>query len=175
MLLRQYERTENAEQLEDAISRAELVCSTTPKDHPNLIAVFNNLGLMLARRYERFGNIDDLDKAIPTAELTVSTAPDDHLALAVTLENLGDWLMGRYEHSEKTEDMDMALCCFISCNERPHEVPLIRVRAARKAIRILQHCNDFDQASSLAQTAIELLPNLCGRYFNREDQQYAIL
>ena len=33
----------------------------------------------------------------------------------------------------------------------------------------------WDQASSLAQAAIELLPLVCGRYLSRSDQQYAIL
>ncbi len=34
---------------------------------------------------------------------------------------------------------------------------------------------NWDQASSLAQAAVKLLPFVCGRYFVREDQQYAIL
>ncbi len=33
----------------------------------------------------------------------------------------------------------------------------------------------LDQASSLAQTAIKLIPFVCDRYLSREDQQYAIL
>ena len=56
-----------------------------------------------------------------------------------------------------------------------NSIPLTRIRVARRAIRILVTTENWDQASSLAQAAVKLLPFVCGRYSVREDQQYAIL
>ena len=57
----------------------------------------------------------------------------------------------------------------------PNVLPLTRMRAARRAIRILVATKNWDQASSLAQAAVKLLPFVCGRYLGRGDQQHAIL
>ena len=63
--------------LETAISKAELAVSTTPKNHSDLATLLNNLGRNLSDRYNQTGNIEDLEAAISKLELAVSATPED--------------------------------------------------------------------------------------------------
>lgn len=72
-------------------------------------------------------------------------------------------------------DLEVALQSFIGSFNLLNAIPLIRIKCARRAIRILISMENWDQASSLAHAAIKLLPFICGRYLSREDQQHAIL
>lgn len=57
----------------------------------------------------------------------------------------------------------------------PSALPHIRLGCARGALHLLVFKEKWEQASSLAQAAMKLLPYVCDRYLSREDQQYAIL
>ena len=56
------------EDLEEAIRVARQAVDVTPKNHPNLAAMLNNLGTKLGRRYKRMGKIKDLKKAIQVTQ-----------------------------------------------------------------------------------------------------------
>lgn len=177
MLLDRYNQTVNVHDLETAISRAELALSLTPEDHPDRAKGLGNLGIMLSYRYNQTGNMHDLEIAISRAELAVLIAPEDHPERARWLNNLGADLSHRYNDNEKgnIDDLEAALQYFIRSFNFSNAIPLSRIRAARYAIRILVFMENWDQASSMAQPAIKLLPFACGRYLSRDDQQYAIL
>lgn len=55
--------------IETAISEAELALSTAPEDHPDRARWLNNLGIMLSDRYQRMGNMNVLEEAISKVEL----------------------------------------------------------------------------------------------------------
>ena len=175
MLSDRYKQTGNIHDLEAAISKVELAVSATPEDHPDRAKLLNNLGNSLSDRYKRTEHMHDLDAAISKAELAVSATPEDHPDRAEQLHNLGIKLLDRYNRTGKMHDLKAALKSFIMSFNLTNALPLIRIRAARRALRILLSTGNWDQASSLAQAAVELLPFVCGRYLGREDQQYAIL
>jgi hypothetical protein len=72
-------------------------------------------------------------------------------------------------------NLNEPLLYFKKAAELPNGVPLVRITAARNAIRILQELENWDDAKSLGLTAMELLPLVCGRYLALEDQQQAVL
>ncbi len=153
----------------------ELAVSSTPEDHPYRARRLNNLGILLSDRYQRTGNMHDLEAAISEAELAVSTTPEDHPDRAALLHNLGLMLSYRYNPTGNMHDLKAALESFTMSFNLSNALPLTRMTDARLAIRILVFMENLDQASSMAQAAIKLLPFVCGRYLSRDDQQYAIL
>lgn len=69
MLSDQYTWTGRAEDQVDAISNAQRAVAVTPQDHPELLALLNNLANALSNRYERTGSLDDLEEAINMRKL----------------------------------------------------------------------------------------------------------
>ena len=117
----------------------------------------------------------DLEAAISKGELAVSATPEDYPDRAALLNNLGKSLSDRYNWTGNMLDLKVALPSFTMSFNLLNTLPLVRIGAARHAIRILIFTENWDQASSLSQAAMKLLPFVCGRYLVREDQQYAIL
>ncbi|KAI0534861.1 CHAT domain-containing protein [Xylaria digitata] len=58
--------------------------------------------------------------------------------------------------------------------ELPNGLPLIRIQAARKAIRILRELGKWEDAVPVGLAAMRLLPLACGRYLSLQDQQQVI-
>lgn len=152
----------------------EMALSITPIDHPDRALLLNNLASMLLTRYNQTGNMDDLEAAISKAELAVFITPIDHPGRGIFLYNLGNNLSIRYYRMLNMDDLHAALKSFTGSFDLPSAAPLIRVKSARNALRIMISMENWDQASSLAHTALKLLPFLCDRYLSRTDQQYAI-
>ncbi len=103
------------------------------------------------------GNLHDLEASILKAELAVSTTPEDHPNRAAFLNNLGIRLSDRYYRTENMHDLMAALKSLIMSFNLPNALALTRMRAARRAIRILVSAENWDQASSLAQEPIYLI------------------
>lgn len=78
MLSDRYNWTENIDDLQAAISRAELAVSATPENYPDRAVRLNSIAIMLSDRYPRIGNIDNLQAAISNAEFAVSGILEDH-------------------------------------------------------------------------------------------------
>ena len=167
--------TGNMYDLQTAISIAELVVSDTPENHPDLAGRLNNSASFLSYRFYRTGNRDDLQAAISKAQLAVSATPEDHPDKAISLFNLSNMLLDRHKRTGKIDDLQTALGSLMDSFDLPSALPFVRLRGARNALRILVSTKKWDQASSLAQAAIKILPLVCDRYLSREDQQYAIL
>ena len=81
---------------------------TTP-DHPNRVAILNNLGSLLGRRFEQTGSLEDIDYAIEAFQVASKTTPQDHPDHVTILGNLGSWLGSKYEVTGSTKDLDTAI------------------------------------------------------------------
>ncbi len=95
--------------LEAAISRAELAVSTTPEDHPDRAEWLDDLENRLFNRYNETGNMHELDVAISKAELAVSTTPENHPNQAKRLNTLGLMLLDRYNRTANMHDLEAAV------------------------------------------------------------------
>uniref|UniRef100_L2G9W7 TPR domain-containing protein n=1 Tax=Colletotrichum fructicola (strain Nara gc5) TaxID=1213859 RepID=L2G9W7_COLFN len=175
MLSSQYEKTRNMDDLKAAISSMRKAVQITPKGHSNRARLLSNLGLFLFRQYEKTNDMDILDDALRTAKSAVDETPKNHPDLAKYLSNLGDVLFCSYEQTGNIEDRDSALNLFEESTKCPTAVPVVRVQAARRAIRILLELPMWERACELAQDAVKLLPSVCDRSLDRQDQQHAVL
>ncbi|EMD64887.1 hypothetical protein COCSADRAFT_356084 [Bipolaris sorokiniana ND90Pr] len=174
MLSDRYRRTGNADDLDAAILKAKESIATTPLNHSDRAMNLNNFGIMLSNRYTSTGNADDLDAAILKAKETVAATPLNHSDRAMYLNNLGGFLYNRYMSSGNTTDGRAALNFWIQSSKCSASPPLQRIQGARQALRILTRSSDWDQAHTVAETALNLLPRACNRFLSRGDQQYAV-
>ncbi|KAF0327339.1 TPR domain-containing protein [Colletotrichum asianum] len=175
MLSSQYEETRNMDDLKAAISSMRKAVQITPKGHSNRARLLSNLGLFSFRQYEKTNDMDILDDALRTAKSAVDETPKNHPDLAKYLGNLGDVLFCRYEQTGNIEDRDSALNLFEESTKCPTAIPVVRVQAARRAIRILSDLSMWGRACELAQDAVKLLPSVCDRSLDRQDQHHAVL
>ncbi|KAI0977561.1 TPR domain-containing protein [Xylaria arbuscula] len=95
--------------LEEAIQVTRQAVEATPKDHPDLAALLNNLGSYLGDRYSRTGAMVDLEEAIQVARQAVEATPKDHPDLARRLNNLGISLSNRYSSTGAITDLEEAI------------------------------------------------------------------
>jgi tetratricopeptide (TPR) repeat protein len=129
---------------------------------------------MLGDRYEKAGKTDDLDKAICQAQKAVDLTRSNMPQLAGYLLSLGNHLSSRYERTDEVKDREAAVNAYCKSSEWYNGNPLLRIHASRQAIQLLNKQNDLKKATEVAQGAVKLLPALCSRYLNRDDQQQAI-
>lgn len=150
----QYNQTGEIDDLEAAISRIEMAVSSTSRDHPNWLTRLSNLGSVLSDRYDRTRNMDDFEAAISTTELALSALPGDSPNRAPMLVNLGAMLSDRYSQTRNLDDLQASLRSYISAFDLSNAIPLGRMKATRRAIRIIISVEKWDQACSLAQGAM---------------------
>lgn len=174
LLANRHEETRNASDLDAAISKAEEALAATPLNHSDRAGRLNNLGVMLSERYTRTGNADDLNAAISKAEEAVAATPLNHSSRAMYLNNLGVMLSKRYTRTGNAADERKALDVLMQSSKCSDSPPLLRIQGARRALRILTKSSDWDQAHTVAETALSLLPRACSRILSRNDQQHAI-
>ncbi|KAG5746259.1 hypothetical protein H9Q70_011060 [Fusarium xylarioides] len=174
-LLDRYEHTKAVDDLESAIAKTEQALALTPAGHPLLPIIFNNLSNQLATQYEKTDHPGDLERAILFGKQAVTAIKEDHPNKAGILFNLGNCYLSRYRDKNDVNDLIHALVNFDGSVNTTSARPLFRVRSARKAFRIVQHVQEWEWAAKFAQKAIELLPSICGRQLNREDQQRGII
>ncbi|KAH6883559.1 CHAT domain-containing protein [Thelonectria olida] len=108
-LERQYERTGEMAELEEAIGIARQAVDSTPDDHPDRAACLSSLGNQLGRRYKRTGKVANLEEAISIARQVVNLTPDDHPGRTDWLDNLGVLLESRYERRGEMVDLEEAI------------------------------------------------------------------
>ena len=169
-----YEQLDHDKDIDKAIQLGE-DATKLASGSPYRATWLSNLGISFIRRYGRTNREEDLERAIKVTEESVQSTPEDLPDRAIRLSNLANMLQVRSVLLNKQDDVEAALRCSTMAAESSTAVPLIRVKAARNAIRILQKRSSWEQMRSLAQRAIQILPLVCGRYLSRQDQQHAVI
>ncbi|KAK8869135.1 TPR-like protein [Apiospora arundinis] len=177
MLSCRYRRTNSMVDLEAAIDAAEKTVEGAPEDLPNRAMWLSNLASVYHTRYERTRSAGDLEAAMSKAKMAVAATPTDHPDRASWLFNLAALHMDQLERTQNPDDYHAAIGRYQESFECTNSPALVRVQAAHTASRMLWLLGpDFlVQAASLATRAVELIPAVCTRYLNREDQQNAIV
>lgn len=173
-LLKRYELTRNPKDLDDAITNMRGAVDKTPKDHPQFAGTLTHMGSALFIRYEWTEKSKDLEDAITNMRRAVDNTPKDHPQLAGTLDNLGRMLSNRYKRTRNPKDRDEALKSYLKACDSDSGTPLTRISAARRGIQLFVEHGSLQEASSLANKAVKLLPMVCSRYLSRADQQHAV-
>ncbi|KAG8413806.1 hypothetical protein J3459_012471 [Metarhizium acridum] len=119
-------------------------------------------------------SMDDLNRAVDVVNMAVDATPKDHPDRAGRLNILGINLVRRFDRTGSMDDLNCALLCFKqgwACHTAP---PSIRIHQARKAARIFASQLDWEQASTLLQHAVDLLPTVSPRSLQHTDKQHML-
>lgn len=124
--------------------------------------------------HDQTGSMDDLERAITHAQEAVQATPLDHPDRAIYLFNLGNRVRERYSRigDKKAEEESVRL--FEKGAKCSTSLPLHRVRSGRNAIRVLHRSSRWKEAAAIVETLFGLLPQICGRYLSRDDQQHVL-
>jgi tetratricopeptide (TPR) repeat protein len=169
-----FDRTRSIEDLNRGVEAADMAVNAIPKDHPDKAAYFSNLGLLLSTRSTQTGLIDDLSRAVEVIDIAVEATPRDHPDRAARLDSLGHCVYMRFGRTGSTDDINRALSCYKeawACHTSP---PSIRIASAARAANILGSQLRWEEASSLLEGAMELLPMVSARSLQNSDKQYAL-
>ena len=66
-----FERTGNLPDISEAISIQQRAVQLIPNDHPDTLAILNNLGIAFQSRFECIGDVSDLTEAISIKQRAV--------------------------------------------------------------------------------------------------------
>ncbi|KAF5542804.1 TPR domain-containing protein [Fusarium phyllophilum] len=179
-LFKKYQVHENTDILLLGIQLSRDAISWTLEGHTEKPARIANLGAWLLRRYEKIGDTNDLLEAIEKTELAISLLDKDNFNQLRFLTNLGIILFRQLEltwdENDPDQDEIMASRADIGRGLQVNSIvhPLLGIEAARDAIRIFKFHGKVEEANSLTQKALQLLPMACHPTVTRQDQQHAI-
>jgi tetratricopeptide (TPR) repeat protein len=174
MLVVRYERNDHRHDLERSLSLLQQALTILPPDHPARPVALHSLGHRFNYRYRQTRSIGDLDQGQSYLEEAVDLTPRDHPNLANFLHTLANVILlksRRTGTSDSEQESVRLLIDAVDCSSSPS---LIRILCARQAIAALGRQWRWKEASDLAQTALDLLPTLCSRFLELDDQQYAL-
>ncbi|KAF5639370.1 TPR domain protein [Fusarium sp. NRRL 52700] len=179
-LFKKYQVKQDPDILTVGIPLSRDAISWTPEFHTEKPARIANLGAWLLRRYEKDGDTINLLEAIEKTELAISLLDKDNFNQLRFLTNLGIMLFRQLELTWDKNDPDqveimasrVSIGRGLQVNGIAH--PLLGIEAARDAIRIFRFHGRLEEANSLAQKALHLLPMACHPTIARQDQQHAI-
>ncbi|KIW19100.1 hypothetical protein PV08_03392 [Exophiala spinifera] len=153
----------------------------TPEESPDHAVQLNNLGAALGIVARITGEAETKREAVDMVQAGVDGTAEDHPHRGRWLVNLGSVLevsvrdVNGAEVPASSIDIERAIACYIESFESLHTAPVDRVLAARNAIRVLARRERWEHARRVAESAMQLLPIICGRQAARRDQQNAAI
>ncbi|KAM5352954.1 hypothetical protein ACJ41O_005676 [Fusarium nematophilum] len=135
-------------------------------------------GAHLARWQERsHRDRGDFAKAVKYSRKCLDATPQDAPDRALRLCGYGNLLVAQLVDNDPSTDASAFTEPFSHFAEAvglPNGPPLIRIKAARKAIGILAEQRKWREARPIGLAAMRLLPLVCGRYLSLQDQQQVV-
>ena len=162
------------EQIDMAISFAQISLRYEHNRPEITNRLLGNLGTFLGSRYERTGDMADLEEAIQITRQAVASTPKDHSNLVSYLSNLGSCLRSRYERMGDMADLEEANRVFGRSWTSYSSVPFTRIYAASHCLKLLFYLKQYDEAAEIAVSVIDLLPIVTARSLDRNGRQYVV-
>ncbi|EEU39434.1 uncharacterized protein NECHADRAFT_81606 [Fusarium vanettenii 77-13-4] len=119
----------------------------------------------------------DLEKAIEFSRRCLHATPQDSSERARLLGWLSSLLVEQLFDNDPDADgstFTEPLSLYTEAVNLPNGSPLMRIHAARKAVRILTNQHRWEAAKPISLAAMQLLPQVCGRYQSLQDQQQVV-
>lgn len=160
--------------LQQVVAHLQEGLAATPGGHPYRAGCFNDLGTCFGDRYTHASSMDDLRQAIVYLQEGLKATPSNHPDRPAHLNNLGSCFRDRCGLTGGADHMRISLRLFLEGAKCSSSLPIQRFVNGRNAMHILSQHRDWKAAATLAKTLFTLLPYLCSRYLNRDDQQHAL-
>ncbi|RSM07099.1 hypothetical protein CEP52_005427 [Fusarium oligoseptatum] len=145
-----------------------------------------NLGSILISAYHRHLGVEYLDEAVEVLNRALLRYPVGHVDIGFTHSllyraRLLGWLGGLLAEQLIDNDPDAdgstfteTLSLYTESVNSPNGSPLMRIKSAQRAVRILTNQNRWEEAKPISLAAMKLLPRVCGRYQSLQDQQQVV-
>ncbi|CAA7269584.1 unnamed protein product [Cyclocybe aegerita] len=179
-------RTEDLDDIKNAIFHQQQAVKLTPADHANFPMLLNNLGNAFLTRFKWMGDTTDLEHAISNHQMAVQLIPNTHVELpdadgaisnqrmavqmtaeghaerAIRLYNLATSLHSRFDVTKDPEDLREAIdmACMAAKERSGH--PNIRLAAARSWAELCQQADRSSESMEAFQAALGLLSQVVG-------------
>ncbi|KAK2591056.1 hypothetical protein QQS21_011252 [Conoideocrella luteorostrata] len=88
-----------------AIEVATTALALTPRDHPDRVAISNDLAAWFAMQFKWTSDLQHIHSAIEVANDALILTPLDHPYRYMVLTNLGSWIYLRYKRTGSLEDL----------------------------------------------------------------------
>jgi tetratricopeptide (TPR) repeat protein len=175
LLLERYEHNKlrSELQLEEAIKTAQEAVDVTPESYPPELAARLNT-LAIAQSFRQDMTQEALTEMLMNAKRAVDIIPEGHPDRDDLLDALASCYSDRYGQTKNEDDRCAAINLLEIVSRSTKVMPVNRVKVARQAIKLRLLKDEFAEANTLAEEALDLLPTVCSRYLSRADQQYAV-
>jgi hypothetical protein len=174
MLSTRFNHEGDMNDLNRAVGVTEIAVNATPQDHPYRACHLSNLGSKLIARFNHEGDMNDINRAVGVTEIAVNATPQDHPDRAGRLSNLGHIVGARFRQTNAPTDLERSVSSFRQGWECRHAQPSLRIKLARMVARHLAIQSDWEQASSLLDEAVHLLPQVSLRSLQHTDKQHML-
>jgi hypothetical protein len=143
-LLSKTEATNPENDITEPCKAYQMAVSLCPKGHPHRAYYLLAQGQFYANQFERHGckNAEDLETTIALAEESLGLTPDDMPERVQALLLLGISLPMRFMIKGNPQDVALGLSYYKKAAAMPNGYPLLRIEAARFAIRLLRATED---------------------------------
>ncbi|KAI0083320.1 CHAT domain-containing protein [Irpex rosettiformis] len=163
---KQYEARGDLDALEASIQCLRLAMGATEDDHPEKVAIINNLGVALNTRFKCVGERQDLEEVISLEQLANALTPHDSPDRPSRLSNLAASIFSRFQREGRAEDLEEAIRLWTHAVElipdgHVHKPRLLNNLGSSHGTRFEQLGNlaDLESAIALHARAVELTPD----------------
>ncbi|KAM6525151.1 hypothetical protein FALCPG4_010711 [Fusarium falciforme] len=167
------------ENIQSAINHGTKSMLLAGQNDPRMHRLLQTLSMAYQAKWEEGnrGQKADLERAIEMSRKCLDTTPQDSSDRARLLGWLGDLLVAQLFDNDPDADTSTftePLILFREAVNSPNGSPLMRIKAAQKAVRILTNQHKWEEAKPISLAAMQLLPQVCGRYQSLQDQQQVV-
>ncbi|MER5853156.1 CHAT domain-containing protein [Streptomyces sp. NPDC002012] len=170
-LMALYRRTDAREYLVRAVHAASNAAASTPPDHPTRGLVLQNLSHVLEKAAQAGVPGVDLTQAERYARDAVEAIAPGHPQRAPLLSNLGDILALLAERTGAPATARECVGVYSAAARMTVAPPAARIRAAQRAARSALLVGHRHQAMALAETGVELVPQMMVRDVERASRE----
>lgn len=170
-----YQNTHEILELEEAIKALRGALDITTTAGVSWALRTNNLALRLMDRYIENRNMIDLEEAIRLARQAVEAASPQGIDRAMYLNNLGRFLDARHTETKDPQDLQNAFQCFHTALRQDSASIRHRVSAGLRLLSSSVIFEDQSRALQIAETTIQLLPQLAFESPENSDKEHHLL
>ncbi|KAI8666354.1 CHAT domain-containing protein [Fusarium keratoplasticum] len=180
-LVNKHRHVESSQQenIQSAIDHGTKSILLAGQNDPRMHRLQQTLSMAYQTKWEEGnrGEKADLEKAIEMSRKCLDATPQDSSDRARLLGWLGGLLVAQLFDNDPDADASTftePLSLFTEAVNLPNGSPLMRIKAAQRAVRILTNQHRWEEAKPIGLAAMQLLPRVCGRYQSLQDQQQVV-
>ncbi|RSM17486.1 hypothetical protein CDV31_003736 [Fusarium ambrosium] len=173
------ESSEEEETIQSAIDHGTKSILLASQNDPRMHRLLQTLSMAYQTKWKEANCREkaDLEKAIELSRKCLDVTPHDTSDRARLLDWHGGLLAEQLFENDPDADgstFTEPLSLYTESVYSPNGSPLVRIKSAQRAVRILTNQHRWEEAKPISLAAMQLLPRVCGRYQSLQDQQQVV-